>query len=1036
MEREGNMRVTIKNRIMSILICSLITLLAGFFLIYSIGFKSDGKNSHGYVSTVTCTDNLWVVPNENISFDYSNYYPYSTTKNATILEERNKYTNSEGTVVEFDSDIASLEINLTHSEYNMSSDKCVIEGNTITYDYSSSSAYYYVTYYGKVTALPGFAVIQYQNGNGYTTTESKSYSYGTGQKYLYQESSMSINMDALVYPRKFQISFDANGGTFPSGSSIRYEYVIFCDPYTTPEEVPTRSDKTFTNQDYVFKGWDIPQSGLFTDAQNGTKIKALWYGESYDMSFGENEEFAIKGAIEGSKIDWPTFEAVFGKGAKPPYEGYKFVGWEYIDANNGTRYVIEPGLHVVPNLFDPEVGKKFLPKYEPIEYKIEFDGNNNTNYIEMSAQYLKYDEEEALKDNVFERTGFKFLGWEWVATKYKVGDDYETIEIEPKFFENKQPVQNLITDDNVILVFKAKWEAISYFVVYHSNFEGSTYEPIQAGPYKYDEVFILPRPEFLYKKPGYYNQWSTKSELNATNAKVYQPGAEASGLTEIEGAVVDLYVVRYEIWSSVEGAFIEPEFKIENGIKTYFISSPENLGWLTLQFQKNIVDPDPSFDCFKGVNFVQTNDISLLRKVSSGSGWEGFLNLVASIFLPIGNENFPFMGNYDGSGCKIDTIFAYNMLDAVAIDFNNVSECAIFKNVKDGSIKNLNLKDSNVSLVGVAENCYIENCNVDTTSFGLIYQLKNSTVKNCSVKNAELTVGVTGSGLEYESLESGQENYGIIVSIATNSNIIDCNVLNSRIAGKQNIGIIAGKLVGGKIENCYSNAVIVEGETNVGFVGYAESATFKFCINLFGDYSSSSGTSSKPSYIKGIRNVSGLIGCVGASDSPIKTKIENCYVDYSAYDSCSMVGDVVGGLVGCLEDSGIEIFSSMSMIKFKKYTDYLIDEEWIKGAIVGDAKDTSNILIKNCISSCNVASSNKAVENIVFEEGAQITNTIIYTDNMYIYPGEFSNWCFDANANIILPSGLTWFANSHTIPVSQELLVLLEYGSAIEKGYH
>ena len=120
-------------------------------------------------------------------------------------------------------------------------------------------------------------------------------------------------------------------------------------------------------------------------------------------------------------------------------------------------------------------------------------------------------------------------------------------------------------------------------------------------------------------------------------------------------------------------------------------------------------------------------------------------------FIPIGNENEPFIGNFEGNGNKIKKM---------KMEWNDLYT-GLFGYTSGASINNLTLENFNVTsttsfvafLVGRSVNSVISNIHLSTSdlqidnlllgtgnyyshSIGSIFgSALNSTVKNCSVKN-------------------------------------------------------------------------------------------------------------------------------------------------------------------------------------------------------------------------------------------------------------------------------------------------------------
>lgn len=177
---------------------------------------------------------------------------------------------------------------------------------------------------------------------------------------------------------------------------------------------------------------------------------------------------------------------------------------------------------------------------------------------------------------------------------------------------------------------------------------------------------------------------------------------------------------------------------------------------------------------FSNTYFRVENNISFVNGANDSS----------SYFLPIGNRNYAFQGNFDGNGKVISNL-----------------------------TKDTNIQD--VGLFGKVEN--------------------NATIKNLGIEGANITLrSVTGS-LNYHAA-------GLVAHIGDNSSgfctISGCYVSSSTIKGYGTKSTIAG-LIGyagrTKIENCYARANIIQGDYSSqnnnnenfygGLVGYINLST-------------------------------------------------------------------------------------------------------------------------------------------------------------------------------------------------------------------
>lgn len=229
----------------------------------------------------------------------------------------------------------------------------------------------------------------------------------------------------------------------------------------------------------------------------------------------------------------------------------------------------------------------------------------------------------------------------------------------------------------------------------------------------------------------------------------------------------------------------------------YFISSLDNLYWLS----QTTGDWDKCFE--------QTADIdaSATSTWNGGAGWD-----------PIGyegeeHEEVPFTGSYDGNGHTIDQLFINHG------DFYT----GLFGTVDDGTIKNLGIKNANVTgnayvgaLVGklynnsIVENCYSTGSVTDLSQVtgGLV----GSSVYNTTISNCYSTCDVTGTW-----------GVGGFVGDNSNTSTVENCYSTGNVTRSSGSYTAFGAFCGSNskiIRYCYSMGnVSCGGLTNKGFVG-------------------------------------------------------------------------------------------------------------------------------------------------------------------------------------------------------------------------
>lgn len=208
-------------------------------------------------------------------------------------------------------------------------------------------------------------------------------------------------------PQKYNVTFDANGGTFEDGSSTKTQTVEEGNKPTEPK-APTRDG-------YTFVGWDSEIS-LVT----GNKTyKAVWekvlekYNITFDANggkFNDNKETKVIVTTEGQKPQVPE---------NPTRDGYIFSGWdkEIAEANANTTYTA--------------VWEK-----EKATYQITFDADGGTFEDGKDKQVV-----DTLEGNVPEepkaptKKGYKFVEWDKEITEAKENTTYKATWEKVKTYE-------------------------------------------------------------------------------------------------------------------------------------------------------------------------------------------------------------------------------------------------------------------------------------------------------------------------------------------------------------------------------------------------------------------------------------------------------------------------------------------------------------------------------------------------------------------------------------------------------------------------
>ena len=333
------------------------------------------------------------------------------------------------------------------------------------------------------------------------------------------ESETDLYAYAKWTPKQYIVTLDANGGTLNGSNTF---YVTYGNTYSTSAVV----NKT----GYTFEGWyDSEGVRCMTHAGQGTTLwnktedttlYAHWTVEKYEIQInidGSIVWLGAKGLSEAyctieygtvlSAINLvPTFKAS-SHGFK---EGMIFDHFEYDDTTVSWTSV--------PDLGDDGAVITIIPVWILEEYTIYF---NTTCEIEVSEIVKEFDQQIDLPE--VNRTGYMLAGW------------YTSLSGDVPVIWQTMPDLTPTTQSNGSIMLYAKWEPITYTVVYDKNGGAGT---MASSSHTYNEPKNLSWN--LYSKTGCdFKGWATTS----TGSVVYSDGQSVENLTEKNLSAVTLYAI-------------------------------------------------------------------------------------------------------------------------------------------------------------------------------------------------------------------------------------------------------------------------------------------------------------------------------------------------------------------------------------------------------------------------------------------------------------------------------------------------------------
>lgn len=294
----------------------------------------------------------------------------------------------------------------------------------------------------------------------------------------------------------YTITWDANGGAFPSGT-----------PSTTQVKwgAATTAPGTPTKAGYTFKGWSETKGGAAATLPASTTAAATWYAAWSPVAY------AIAYDLDGGAASNPatyTVETAAFTLSNPSKAGWTFTGW------SGTGLTGEANTSVtIPK--GSTGNRSYTAHWKLNEYQVAFDANGGTGA--MSAQTFQHGVAQNLKQNKFARSGYEFLGWS----------------------ESKTAAEPQYQDKASLTVAGAKtlyavWRSLSYTVAFDKNGGEGDMAPMDmvVGQKKALAANSFTRTGYTFK------EWNTKPDGSGAP---YADGAEIDFASATAGSEVKLY---------------------------------------------------------------------------------------------------------------------------------------------------------------------------------------------------------------------------------------------------------------------------------------------------------------------------------------------------------------------------------------------------------------------------------------------------------------------------------------------------------------
>lgn len=344
---------------------------------------------------------------------------------------------------------------------------------------------------------------------GHTFKGWNTMSDGTGTAYADAQAVTNltatdggvITLYAQWEANNMNVTFTDGLGTTLSQGTVKYGQGA-----TAPAE-PTR-------EGYTFNGWDKDYSRIIED----TIINAKWQANAYSVAFNANRG---SGSMADQSFLFDQAQSLSNNAFAKI--GYTFTGWNVSPSGSSTPYTNE---QTVCNLTAENGGKITLyAQWRANYYHIIYNANTGEGF--MDDQTLTYDTVSNLHDNLFEKTGYRFAGW----------------NTEPdgsgKTYHNKQAVLNLAAEDGSEVTLYAQWHPAHYSVVFFGNGGTDGNGGVMSAYQKMIFDSCAELAENIFEREGYtWQSWNTDSLGNGTT---YTDKQTVKNLSDIAGAVIPLY---------------------------------------------------------------------------------------------------------------------------------------------------------------------------------------------------------------------------------------------------------------------------------------------------------------------------------------------------------------------------------------------------------------------------------------------------------------------------------------------------------------
>lgn len=360
--------------------------------------------------------------------------------------------------------------------------------------------------------------------NADNAAEVAQYLSGEKVKGLVSTSGGRITLYAVWAVHKYNINYDANGGTGAPTAQLNIEYG---QTFSLSSVKPNRTGYVFlgwsTNESAKEATYEAEQTVSSLTEQDGDTILlyAVWAANTYTIVYNANGG----SNVPSSQTNVAFANPVNLSNSIPTKTGCTFVGWATESDATEAKYVKG---QTVKNLVADDDGKFTLYAVWAVNsYNIAYNANGGTNApTEQSG--LMYGETVTLSSQEPIRTGYLFLGWARTDTATEAQ------------YSSGQATSNLVSNDGGTVTLYAVWAATSYTIIYNANGGQNPPNAISGIPFEEERNLSDKEPT----RTGYtFLGWSTNKNDEKPQYTSEQP---------VKGLVSDTNgnVILYAVWSA------------------------------------------------------------------------------------------------------------------------------------------------------------------------------------------------------------------------------------------------------------------------------------------------------------------------------------------------------------------------------------------------------------------------------------------------------------------------------------------------------